>query len=157
MHCPDCGCVIKEHKPRSNPQHRRFFGMIAAAYHQWPEQFQEFQPLDVEHLRAWLLVKAGHRHVEHVGVNVQKLSTREIALMKRAFESPVRVKRAKKVYRFWRIYRGIAVVLEPLSVSFDEMPHQKACEIMHEVEELVCNVLGIESCDQLLKEKERAA
>jgi hypothetical protein len=77
--------------------------------------------------------------------------------MKRAYESPVRVKRAKKVYRFWRIYRGIAVVLEPLSVSFDEMPHQKACEIMHEVEELVCNILGIENCDQLLKEKERAA
>jgi len=150
MHCPECGCVIKDDKPRSNPQHRRFFGMIAAAYHQWPEQFKEFQPLDAEHLRAWLLIKAGHRHVEHVDVNVEQLSNRELALMKRAYESPVRVRRAKKVYRFWRIYQGIAVVLEPLSVSFDEMAHDKACKIMNEVDDIVCSVLQIDDTNKLL-------
>lgn len=47
-------------KPRSIDQHNRFFALVAALYDNWPER-HPFQPDNAEHLRAWLLVKAGHR------------------------------------------------------------------------------------------------
>lgn len=46
-------------KPRSYDQLKRFFSVIGAAFHQWPEH-HPFQPQDAEHLRAWLLVRAKH-------------------------------------------------------------------------------------------------
>jgi hypothetical protein len=47
-------------KSRSIEQHNRFFAIVSALYHQWPER-HPFQPDSEEHLRAWLLIKAGHR------------------------------------------------------------------------------------------------
>lgn len=56
--CWSCGVPIG--RARSSPDHKRFFALIRAAFHHWPLQY-EFQPDDTEHLRAWLIVKAGHR------------------------------------------------------------------------------------------------
>jgi hypothetical protein len=50
-------------KQRSTAQHRRFFGLVKAAYDQWPENHQ-FDPDNEDHLRAWLLVKAKHRTIK---------------------------------------------------------------------------------------------
>jgi hypothetical protein len=47
-------------KVRSPADHRRFFGVIKAAFLHWPEK-HEFQPEDPEHLRAWLLCRAGYK------------------------------------------------------------------------------------------------
>ena len=56
-HCPHCGVILT--RVRSLPDHRRFFGVIQAAFHQWNEG-HPFQPTDAEHLRAYLLVESGY-------------------------------------------------------------------------------------------------
>jgi len=47
--------------PRSRRQDGRFFAALHEVVSQghWPES-HDFQPVDAEHLRAWLLVKVGH-------------------------------------------------------------------------------------------------
>ena len=58
--CPECGCVID--KGRSVPDHRRLFGLLRAAFHQWSES-HAFQPTNESQLRAWALVQTGHSNV----------------------------------------------------------------------------------------------
>jgi len=150
MTCPSCGNKWTP-RARSSPQHRRFFGMIASAFHQWPEQYEGFQPLDSEHLRAWLLCSVGYRHADAVGVDVTRLNPRELSLMKHAYEAPVRTNKDKKIYRFWRIHDGRAYVVEPLSTAFENMPHEEACKIMNQVDDLVCSILGLTNSNELLR------
>jgi hypothetical protein len=56
--CPQCGFDPGHNHKRSNPDHARTFALVTAAYRNWPEQHQ-FQPQNAEHLRAWLICKAG--------------------------------------------------------------------------------------------------
>lgn len=56
--CKHCGSPARH---RSDPHHRLLFAVIARAFENWPEGPDEkFRPADVEHLRAYLLIKAGH-------------------------------------------------------------------------------------------------
>lgn len=54
--CKHCGAPAKH---RSDPHHRLLFAVIARAFDNWPED-EKFQPEDAEHLRSFLLIKAGH-------------------------------------------------------------------------------------------------
>lgn len=56
MICDKCGSPVRH---RSDPHHRLFFSVVAKAFDSWPER-ATFQPTDAEHLRSYLLVKAGH-------------------------------------------------------------------------------------------------
>lgn len=60
-HCPECGCDLAPKKRRSVPDHRRLMALIHQAFTSWPEA-HDFQPESAEHLRAWLICKAGFRH-----------------------------------------------------------------------------------------------
>lgn len=71
--CSECGCIldldkIRAVQPRSEKQHKAFFHMIRVAAEAWPEKY-EFQPDGLtetgrrDHLRAWLLCKAGWRRL----------------------------------------------------------------------------------------------
>jgi len=62
--CPRCGSEQK----RSTPQLRRYFAIIRAAYHHWPEK-HKFRPTDSSHLRMWLQCRAGHFSVHHVEID----------------------------------------------------------------------------------------
>ncbi len=55
------GTVLRIHilKPRRKKAHRLFFATIAAACKIWPEHTEPNPDGDPEHLRAWLLCKAG--------------------------------------------------------------------------------------------------
>lgn len=56
--CKHCGNPTKH---RSDPHHRLLFAVIARAFDNWPEgPGEKFKPSDPEHLRAYLLIKAGH-------------------------------------------------------------------------------------------------
>lgn len=56
--CKHCGSPARH---RSDPHHRLLFAVIARAFDNWPEGPDEkFKPADAEHLRAYLLIKAGH-------------------------------------------------------------------------------------------------
>ena len=64
-HCLECGAIIPQDiksKHRSSPQHRRYFAIIRAAWHNWPEDggTSRFRPQNEEHFRYWLEMRAGH-------------------------------------------------------------------------------------------------
>lgn len=58
--CPACSHSFNDRVKlkRSSPAHRRYFGMIKAAYHNWPFDYQ-FQPIDAGALRTFLQMRAG--------------------------------------------------------------------------------------------------
>ena len=72
--CSECGSVIdlrslRSVTPRSEKQHRAFFRMVKLALQAWPESYADYQPEGItdrgrhEHLRAWLISKAGWRQL----------------------------------------------------------------------------------------------
>lgn len=65
--CNHCGCELEERKKRSPSQHRMFFASVAAAFANWPIT-HSFRPSNEEHLRAYLLVRAGHCNI--IGQNL---------------------------------------------------------------------------------------
>ena len=141
MTCPHCS-------KRSSPQHRRFFGVIKAAAEQWPVQ-HEFQPECPEHLRAWLLTKAGHRSVHEIEISEHVTDQTYLLL-----ES---VMRAAGAYGWIREHKGRVYVMSAKSIAHNKLGHKDACRVFEAVEQEICEALGIESCDQLLDEHQRAA
>ena len=133
---------------RSVQQHRRFFGLVRALFHHWPESI-EFQPDNEEHLRAYLLVKAGHRSVKTFYPEVTGVSA--------DFAKMIPIVSAMMLNRYcWAWADGEAVkVCAPESTAFHKLPHKKACQVLNDVEDFV-RTLGIEP-DEVLKEHERAA
>ena len=135
-------------EPRSVPQHRRFFGLVRALHHHWPESI-EFQPDNEEHLRAYLLVKAGYRSVKTFYPEVKGVSV--------DFAKMIPIVSAMMLNRYcWAWADGEAVkVCAPESIAFEKLPHKKACQVLSDVEEFV-RTLGIEP-DEILKQTETAA
>jgi hypothetical protein len=135
-------------RPRSLPQHKRFFGLVRALHHHWPEQL-EFQPDNEDHLRAYLLVKAGYRSVKTFYPEIKGVSV--------DFAKMIPIVSAMMLHRYcWAWADGEAVkVCAPESVAFDKLPHKKACQVLNDVEEFV-RTLGIEP-DEILKQTESAA
>lgn len=134
--CPHCGS-----QPRSSDDHRRFFGLVKAAFEQWPEG-NEFQPDNAEHLRAFLLCKVGHR-------NTTVIETEEPASAVLVVEAAFR---AASSYAFVRPYGAGLAVYAPKSISWDEMDQKKFWPIRDAVSAVIEQVIGV-SADQLLKEK----
>ncbi len=104
--------------PRSAPHHRLFFAAISEAFNQWPES-HSFQPDNSEHLRAWLLVKAGYRE--------KPLATRiegdvpSASLMADFVERVVAVTMGTGKYGFAVVHGEHLIVLTPRSIAWEEL------------------------------------
>lgn len=135
-------------KPRSAEQHRRFFAMVRALYHHWPEAI-EFHPDSEEHLRAYLLVKAKYRTIKTFYMTSDDAAD-ECAKV-------VPIVTAMMLHRYcWCWTDGNALhIVAPESMSFDKLPHAKACAVFSAVEDYVRSI-GMDP-DQVLKETESAA
>lgn len=135
-------------KARSSEQHRRFFGLMRAVYHHWPETL-EFQPDNEEHLRAYLLVKAKYRTIKTFYL------TNEDCAGELAHVLPIVT--AMMLHRYcWAWTDGNAMhVAAPESMAFDRLPHLKACAVFNDVEDYLKSI-GIDP-DAVLKEHEKAA
>lgn len=134
-------------KPRSLDQHRRFFGVIAAAFEQWPER-HPFQPENSEHLRAWLQTKAGYHTVRTFEMDGD---ARETARLMPVVIATMLSKHA------WCRARGTELhVCVPQSIAFDKMGHEEFCALNDAVDEVIRTETGLDP-ELLLKEKERAA
>lgn len=135
-------------KPRSIDQHRRFFGLVRACFHHWPES-EKFQPDNEEHLRAYLLVKAGHRSIKEFYLT-DKSANAEVAHV-------IPIITAMMLHRYcWSWVEGDAIrVCAPLTTKFSEMPHKEACKVYDAVDEYLRSI-GIDP-EQLLSETEAAA
>lgn len=135
-------------KQRSLPQHRRFHGLVRACYHHWPES-HTFQPDNEEHLRAYLLVKAGHRSIKEFYL-ADTAANEDVARL-------IPVVAAMMLHRYcWAWVDGEAIkVCAPLTTAFRDMKHEEACKVYDAVDQYLLSI-GMDP-EQLLRETEAAA
>jgi len=135
-------------RPRSTEQHRRFFGVVKAAFDNWPEAHR-FRPDSPEHLRAWLLVKAKHSSIKtfHVGKNEADEVARLLPIIA-----------AMMLHRYcWCRTDGVSsvAVCVPESIAFDKLEHVAFCKLCDDVEAVIESETGLRA-DDLLTASEAA-
>jgi hypothetical protein len=152
--CSGCGVINivqyvcelpKELVSRSQKQHNTIFGYIKETWINWPEPGDErltnfnvkFQPIDPEHLRGWLLIRAGHCKVMEASsidrnhVLAVKLLTRQIV---------------ENAYYELNIKDNGAQLITPktLAQRGDDFPgKQRFTQIMNSIEEICEPVTGM--------------
>jgi hypothetical protein len=148
--CQQCGA--DEKSQRSSPDHRRFFGLIAAAFHHWPER-HEFEPDDADHLRKWLLCKAGFRDVTIITVEYADDQPGLMKLVSLTAEAAVRAADNKA---FTRVHGDKIVVFKAKSIAWDKLSQTAFNDVRDRVTAVIENELQL-SADELLKQTEAAA
>lgn len=136
-------------KPRSTPQHNRYFAMIERAFDQWPEA-HDFAPADSEHLRKWLQCKAGYYIATDIALpphkNQRAIAKIVVAAVTAAFNSVGEhawVKENAKGNSI-RVFRS-------KSIAYDKLKHLEACALFNAVAEIIEIETGV-SADKLMKE-----
>lgn len=155
MKCPHCQCEIDgKSKPRSVDQLRRFFAMLRAIYQHWPES-AEFQPDDMEHLRKFALIKAGHRETTDVPVAFAEDQPGLTKLTAFAIEGALK---AAGAYAFIRPHPdgGLVRVFKAKSIAFDKLGQAEFNALNDAVETVYASETGLDP-EAVLKEHERAA
>lgn len=147
--CPTCKQVWQT-APRSSADHRRFFGVLAAVFHHWPEG-HEFQPDDAEHLRKWLLIKAGYRDVTMVPIE-----TDAPAVMRAIVPIVEGAVRAANGHAFIKPHGHGIAVFRAKSIAWDKLDQKAFNRVRDAVQEVIRAETGLEP-ETLLKEVEQAA
>lgn len=132
--CHHCGVEIEakpKGKPRSVPQHRRYFGLIRAAFNHWPETHR-FQPLTEERLRKWLQARAGHAIITSIDLAPM---TKEEAVS--AIAAALIAAALKDEHYFTHQKSAMFYVIRSRSIAFDELPHLAACALFDAVAEVI--------------------
>ena len=148
--CPNCKQQIRA--PRSLPDHKRFFGVIRAAYHHWPES-HEFQPDNDEHLRKGLLCKAGYRDVTTIPIEFADDQPGLVRLITIAAEAAVK---AAGGYAFMRPHGEGIAVFSAKSIKWDCLDQKAFHAIRDAVETVIETETGLKP-DEILKQTEAAA
>ena len=134
--CKHCGSPTRH---RSDPHHRLLFAVIARAFSNWPEG-DKFQPADAEHLRAYLLIKAGHFNkidLRCENPNAISLESQIRAVLKAVCEKPT----LDHTYS-----RGIRIY-EPKSNSYAELGRAEFNTICERVFEVLSAKLRVDIKD----------
>lgn len=149
-HCPHCGVILDEpaKSVRSLPQLRRYFGMIRATLHHWPES-HERQFASEEELRAFLQMKAGHREIAATIPITGMNKERAVILAEAAI-------RAAGSYALPVLHGDTLVIFRPKSIAFSKLGHSDFCKLSDEVSEVIRAETGLNP-EQVLRETERAA
>ena len=112
--CPTCKQVVPH--PRNYERHKVLWALLKPAFYYWPDpEIEPFRPNDKEHLRAWLLVKAGWKDSEelHISGNSKKHTmTVTLAFLNR--------KRPKPPVDYDELPTGGIRVYWPKSVSYNK-------------------------------------
>lgn len=147
--CPNCEATFDLHKigkPRSPEQHRRFWGLMKAAFEQWPEAHEE-QFATVNALRLWVTMKAGWRDMASktsiVGMKPDSL----VAVVQGALMAAGANARAQA-------HKGQLVIWTPKSIRFDKMSHMEFVALNQAVEDVLKDVFGITG-DELLEQSKQ--
>lgn len=141
--CPHCGGILT--RVRSLPDHRRFFALVHAAYHQWPEA-HEFQPHSAEHLRAWLTCKAGWR--DATPIQMPDMATERMRdLFRLSIEAAIT---AAGGVAFVVPYQSGVAVITPKSIAWDKLGQQEFAQLRDAVSDVVEAEIGV-NVDQLLQ------
>jgi hypothetical protein len=147
--CPHCGGSLES--GRSSPDHRRFFALIQAAFHQWPHD-AEFTPDNSEHLRAWLICKAGYR--EATFIDLPEGGTEGMQrLFMLSIENAVK---AADGLGFVVPYKNGVAVIKPKSIAWSKLGQREFGQLRDAVTDIIEAEVGV-SADQLLRERDNAA
>lgn len=150
--CPHCGVELEakpkgNSKPRSVPQHRRYFALIKAAHSHWPETHR-FKPMSEEHLRKWVQAKAGYatvRTVDTAGMDTQSAIVAVAAML--AAADPM---------HFTSVTGARFHVIESKSINFDTLPHLAACAAFDAVADTIKAETGLDP-DKIMPPVRQAA
>lgn len=148
-HCPSCGLDLsrqKRGKPRSVPQHKRFFAMIRAAYSHWPEGHR-FTPMSDDHLRKWLQAKAGHHIVTTIDTNGMEKNDAIVAIAAGLV--------AAKDHTFPFTADGKFYIFQSESIDFNTLPHLAACALFDAVADTIEAETGLKVADIMPPIRER--
>jgi hypothetical protein len=148
--CQHCGCEAepaKKGKPRSVPQHRRYFALLRAAYNHWPEK-HEFKPQSQEHLRKWLQAKAGHRVVDTIETDGMSPAQSVAVISARM--------RAAGPFAFVSAVGSKLHIITSESIDFDTLPHLAACALFDDVSDVIETETGIR-CDNMIRHTPRTS
>ena len=152
--CPHCGCDLV--KVRSPADHRRFFAILQKAFENWPEAHPEIQPSSVDHLRAYLLVTAGHHETSTIDLSWITQNAAEnpslLTLARLNVEATIAAALGRGDYVFTRARGDVVEVLRPKSIAWSQLDQRAFGPIREAVEALVENALGVTASD-LLKAK----
>lgn len=147
--CACCGCDVDGNdKPRSLPQLRRFFALIRAAHHHWPETC-EHQFSSDEELRKYLTMAAGWRDVAAriplVGVpaDLTKMIVRQAFAAAGTHAWPV-------------IHHGELVIWVPRSIAFHSMGPAEFSQLSDAVAVVIKDLTGLDA-ETLMRETDHAA
>lgn len=150
MTCHVCGYT--EHKPGGKPrsidQHRRFFGLMRALMHHWPETHPR-QFADEHELRTWLTMKAGHREVV-AQIPLAGVPREKVAMIVEA------ALRSAGSYALPILHGDALVIFRPKSIKFAKLSHLDFCALSDAVDVVIRQETGLEP-DEVLRETERAA
>jgi len=147
-HCPECGCVLDEDKPRSLPQLRRYFAMIRAFYFHWPKSHGRQFTNETE-CRKWLQMKAGHREP---GASIPLVGMPK----ERAMFLAEAVIRGAGSYADVEMQGDTLIVYVPRSVAFGKLKHLAACALFDDVATVFHAETGMDP-EQVMREYVRAA
>jgi hypothetical protein len=148
--CPHCGCDVGPagKSVRSVPQLRRYFAMIKAAFHHWPETADR-QFASADELRAYLQMKAGHREIGATIPLTGMNKDRAVFLAEAAI-------RAAGSYALPILHGDTLVIFKPKSIAFSKLSHTEFCRLSDDVSDVIFNETG-QRGEQLLMETEAAA
>lgn len=136
-HCPACRQRLPS--PRNLKRHNLLFALLEPALHQWPEG-HEFQPLDREHLRGWLLCKAGWCEAADITVsgNQAQMVAQLTAFMNAHCKERVYFKSTRRGMRAYK----------PRSISFRSCREADFRRVLDAVAEIITATIGV-PIDQL--------
>jgi hypothetical protein len=126
-------------KPRRSKHHRLYFGVIRAAFGNWPEQ-HPFQPDDPEHLRAWLQCKAGHRDI--YGETLRADGSDALRMVEFNRRAMIKIRQAGG-HGFFTEHNGAVVLLTPRSVKYDKLDEAEFSQVSKPVLDVIERETGI--------------
>jgi hypothetical protein len=134
-------CGSEDLGSRSTPQLRRYFAMLKAFYHHWPEAHPE-QFYDADHFRKWAQMKCGHFRVQRLpfaqaGALGNVKQRERLKLFAEAMFGAAGV-------HAWPVAQGETLAIyTPKSVSYDKLSHGEATRLFGDVESFLERETGL--------------
>ena len=147
--CPSCGCDITGNdKPRSLPQLRRYFSMIRAAYHHWPET-SDVTFSSEEECRKHLQMRAGWREV---GARIPLVGVKPEAAKMLAAAAIA----GAKAHAWPVVHKSELIVWIPRSIAFHSMGPQEFGQLSDAVSVVIQDMTG-HDVEAMMRESEAAS
>jgi hypothetical protein len=147
--CPECGGMLDDE--RSLKRHKAFFGFNGYVFDHWPDNavYKEnengpsdpFQPIDSEHLRAWLLTQAGHQQPRHV---FPLQNRKQQAIIIDFLTHQMVSDRARGEYGWPTVKENGLTIIRPASIAFDKCSERRFGAVCRKVFDVVYKVTGID-------------